>query len=235
MKKYDPPRDWADVLKRAGPRPPDTASRETKKNFAERLSREIAVFLASKVRELGGAFTACRPGPDGGVEAITLAGDETKKVDVSLKAHDGLILVISVKTINHASPRGKTRKFVDWNRNVANRTGDLRMEALVVHRRHPYAVLAGFFAFEAGADRRVPKGGTRSTFAGACARFSAMSGRSNPKNEEDRFEHFAAMKYDSATGEVTIVRPEDDARPITVEEWLHEIRVTVRKRNARGF
>ena len=235
MKKFDPPRDWADVLNRAGPRPPDSASREDKKNFAERLSREIALFLAAKIRELGAGFVACRPGPDGGVEAVTLAGSETKKLDVSLMAHDGLILALSVKTINHASPSGKERRFVDWNRNLANRTGDLKMEALVVHRRHPYAVLAGFFAFEAGADRRIPRGETRSTFGVACAKFAMMSGRSNPKNEEDRFEHFAAMRYESSTGDVILVRPEDPSKPITVEEWLDEVRETVRKRNARGF
>lgn len=235
MKKYDPPRDWADVLKRAGPRPPDSALREDKKNFAERRSRLIAEYLAVKVRELGAGFSACRPGPDGGVEAIVLAGSETKKVDVSLKSRDGLVLVMSVKTINHPSPRGKKGPFVDWQRNLANRTGDLRTETASIHKRHPYAVVAGFFAFEAGADRRIPKGKTHSTFAEACRRFAAMSGRSNPKNEEDRFEHFAAMTYDSVTGEVTVVRPEDPLKSITVEDWLHEIRETVRKRNVCGF
>lgn len=261
MSGPEPLRDWADALRRAEPRPPITAPREDKKNYAERLSRHLAHFLAARVRALGGAFAECRPGPGSkeGVEAIVLAGGKTKRVDVTLTRHTGLVLAGSVKTINYPSPRGKGGERVDWQRNVANRTGEIQGEVSTIHKRHPYAVVFGLLAMEADAQRRVPRGKERSTFQDACQRLADMAGRRDHQNEADRFEHCAALLYDSETHEARLFRqpslsPADErerraavlrvgtpptmvlpVHPISVDEWVREIAETVRVRNAGAF
>jgi hypothetical protein len=52
-----------DAIRAAAPRPGDNTSRPEKKNYAERLSNEVAKGVASRLRDLG--VTECQPGCEG--------------------------------------------------------------------------------------------------------------------------------------------------------------------------
>lgn len=58
----------------------------------------------------------------------------------------GLILACSVKTLMFKD--GKTKNY---QKNLTNRRGDLLIEAVTLHRRFPYSVIAGFLFLDAGA------------------------------------------------------------------------------------
>jgi hypothetical protein len=61
-------------------------------------------------------------------------------VDVTWTTEEsGLLLGISVKTINFRDGRSK-----NFQKNLTNRRGDMVGEALTLHRRFPYGVVAGF-------------------------------------------------------------------------------------------
>ncbi|MCL5884909.1 MAG: hypothetical protein M1377_06145 [Deltaproteobacteria bacterium] len=131
-----------DAIRAAAPRPSDDASRAEKKNYAERLSNEVAKVLADRLRNFG--VSDCQPGPEGGKERQFAGGIGAKKVDVSFATETaGLILGVSVKSISFPDPRTK-----NYAKNPTNRRGDLLAEATTLHQRFPYAVLGGLFLFD---------------------------------------------------------------------------------------
>src|SRR3546814_5928739 len=74
-----------------------------------------------------------------GAERRMAGGIGAKKVDVTWATEEsGLLLGISIKTINFRDVR--TRNF---QKSLTNRRGDMLIEAVTLHRRFPYAVLAG--------------------------------------------------------------------------------------------
>jgi len=63
------------------------------------------------------------------------------------------------------------------------------MEAVTLHRRFPYAVLAGLFFLDAGAgDDGTSR--RRSTFLNTHARLKLFTGRGDPAGREEQFERF---------------------------------------------
>lgn len=112
-------------------------------------------------------------------------GIGAKKVDVTWATEEsGLLLGISIKTINFRDPR--TGNF---QKNLTNRRGDMLIEAVTLHRRFPYAVLAGLFFLDAGAERDGT-GKRKSTFENAHMRLRLFTGRDDPGGRDEQFESF---------------------------------------------
>ncbi len=63
------------------------------------------------------------------------------------------MLAMSVKSINFAD--GTTGNY---QKNLTNRRGDMLFEAVTLHRRFPYAVLAGILIFDEGSRQRRDRG-----------------------------------------------------------------------------
>jgi hypothetical protein len=117
-----------------------------------------------------------------------------KKVDVTWATEEaGLLAAISIKTINFKDGRSG-----NFQKNLTNRRGDLLMEAVTLHRRFPYAVLAAFFFIDSGAERD----GTdrrRSTFRNAHPRLRLFTGRDDPSGREEQFEKFYLIAVDTTS------------------------------------
>ena len=176
-------------------KPEDSASRADKKAYSEKLSRVVALAFAEELRLRG--MTEARPAApgelgDSGAERRIAGGIGAKKVDVTWATEEsGLILGISVKTINFRD--AKTRNF---QKNLTNRRADMLMEAVTLHRRFPYAVLAGFFFF----DREAEADGTdkrRSTIANAHARLRLFTGRNDPAGRDEQYERLYLLSLDA--------------------------------------
>src|ERR1700687_4981173 len=112
MQKKTPPspspESLSAAIRNAGPKPADTEARAPKKNYAERLSNEVARYLAARLRTLG--LQDCQPDEKGGRERQFAGGIGAKKVDVSFATEeDGLVLGVSVKSISFRD--GITKNF----------------------------------------------------------------------------------------------------------------------------
>jgi hypothetical protein len=177
-----------DAIRASGSRPPDTADREAKKNYAERLSNQVALAVADHLRRLG--LSDCQPDPSRGRERQFAGGIGAKKVDVSYATEeDGLILGVSIKGISFAD-----RRTGNYQKNLTNRRGDLLAEATTLHQRFPYAVIGGLFLFDEGAaldgtDRRP------STVLTAHEYFRAFDRRSSQSNGVEKFESLGIVLY----------------------------------------
>lgn len=194
---------FAAALAHAGPKPADSATREQKKNYSERLSNSIAVLLASRLRKAGG-FTAILPDADGqGRETGSASGahKKLKKTDVRYATPDtGLELLVSVKTLNFrdvkkdsAAPDGIV--IGRYTKNMVRNDHELRAEAMDHHERFPYAVLVGLFFIPVDA---CDDGSTdKSSFAHAVITFRPRSGRSDVSDPPSKFERFFIGLYDA--------------------------------------
>lgn len=92
-------------------------------------------------------------------------------------------------------------------------------EAVTLHRRFPYAVLAGFFIFDEGAANDGTSG-RKSTFHNAHQAFRLFTGRTSPTGRDEQFErmyiglHRIARKapvlefYEAGTSEKMVPLPE---------------------------
>lgn len=173
------------ALRQLGPKPDDGADQADKKAFSEQLSARLAYALAAEFRKRGLPAKPAPPGVVGtsGAERRMAGGIGAKKVDVTCSTEEsGLLLGASIKSINFAD--GKTKNF---QKNLINRRGDMLFEAVTLHRRFPYAVLAGFFIFDQGAATD----GTRarsSTFHNAHQAFRLFTGREDPAGRDEQFE-----------------------------------------------
>lgn len=180
-----------DAIRSAAPRPDNKASRPEKKNYAERLSNEVAKVVALRLRDLG--VTECQPGFEGGKERQFAGGIGAKKVDVSFATETaGLVLGVSIKSISFPDPRTK-----NYSKNLTNRRGDLLAEATTLHQRFPYAVLGGLFLFDVGASRdntdRRPGTVTR-----AHEIFKAFNNRDSRSNAVEKYEHIGIVVYQAS-------------------------------------
>ena len=140
---------FLDVLDQSEPRPSeDSGSRTDKKNYAERLSNNLAVLVADKLRKTK-EFPGILPNPDGsGREsgAASAASKKLKKTDVRFSTFDtGLELLVSIKTYSFRDPRTdkKTGQVLlgRYSKNMVRNDHELRAEAMDHHERHPYACL----------------------------------------------------------------------------------------------
>jgi hypothetical protein len=198
----------AATLAQLGAKPPDDAGQAAKKRYSERVSEAVALVFAQELRERGMRGTRpLRAGAEAGsgAERRMAGGIGAKKVDVTWATEEsGLLLGISVKSINFRDPR--TGNF---QKNLTNRRGDMLMEAVTLHRRFPYAVLAGFFFLDAGAEtdatqNRDGSARRRSTFLNAHARMKLFTGRDDPAGRDEQYERMYVLLLDSRDGQVTV-------------------------------
>lgn len=184
------PKSISDAIRNVGIKPADSEPRVIKKNYAERLSNEVARYLAAGLRELG--LQDCQPDESGGRERQFAGGIGAKKMDVSFATEeDGLVLAVSVKSICF-----RDKKTQNFQKNLTNRRGDLLSEATTLHQRFPYAVVGGLFLF----DRGAAEDGTPSrvsTFVTAHEYFRTFDGRSTQANAVQKFEGLWIALYQS--------------------------------------
>ncbi len=218
----------ANAVSKAGPIPPETASRKEKKGYAETLSKHLAEELAEGLRQKG--FTGTRPLAGGPGEKAFQGGLGPKKVDVAYSdERHGLLLAVSVKTIM-AAPYGK---------NLKNRFADLCTEAITLHMRFPYAVVCAFFAFPE--DARKDKTGKRriSTFDRAMRLLASVSGREEHTDPAEKFESIAMLSVEppsrvGKSGKITIY----DAvtrKTLSEKAYYEKLRVIYNMRNPHGL
>ena len=171
------------AIKSCGHKPADTAPQAQKKNYNEKVSSAVALALAEELRQRG--MAEARPSGFGtvgvsGAERRLAGGIGAKKVDVTWATEEsGLILAISVKTILFRDSKTK-----NYQKNLTNRRADMLNEAVTLHRRFPYAVLAGFLILDAGAEHDdTPR--RRSTFLNVGPRFRLFTGRVDPAGRDE--------------------------------------------------
>ncbi|RBP89264.1 hypothetical protein DFO80_111106 [Rhodobacter sp. 140A] len=203
------------ALKSVGDKPADNAKQPEKKKYSEQVSAAVANAIADELRYRG--LDGARPAPPGitgdtGAERRMAGGIGAKKVDITWATEEsGLLLGISVKTINY-----RDNKTGNFQKNLTNRRGDMLIEAVTLHRRFPYSVLAGLFFLDKdaetdGTDRR------KSTFLNAHQRLKLFTGRDDPAGRDEQFEKFFLLLLDAghahanlrayAVGDTTTIVP----------------------------
>lgn len=219
------------AVKAAGPKPPDDAPQGVKNPWVGRISNTLAVAFGEELRLRG--MKEARPGAPGavgasGAERRLAGGIGAKKVDVTWATEEsGLILAISVKTIMFRD--GKTGQY---QKNLTNRRGDLLVEAVTLHRRFPYAVLAGFLFL----DHHAANDGTlrrKSTFENAFPRLRLFTRRPDPTGREEQFERLYLLLVDSNPFQpvVTAYEVNDLDTPVELDAALDDIVQLVAERN----
>lgn len=173
------------AIRELGPKPPESSAQAVKKRYSERLSELVAHALADELRQRGlkGTLPERVAGQKSGAERRMAGGIGAKKVDVTWATEEsGLLFAISVKSINWRDARSG-----NYQKNLVNRRGDMLIEAVTLHRRFPYAVLAGFIFLDEGAAADET-GRRRSTFENAHHRLKLFTGRPDPAGRDEQYE-----------------------------------------------
>ena len=182
-----------------------TAEQSDKKNYAQRLSNELALVVAAAVRP---RYNRARVTPfvDGrGQEYTVGASIDKKRTDVAVwDDAAGLVLGVSIKTLSFRdrSGKGKAARLGRYIKNIKRNDMELRDEADVLHRRQPFAVLAAmmFLPEDACWDAGTEKG--HSSFAHIVFTLRKRTGRRDPHTSRpDLFERVFVGLYDE-TGRV---------------------------------
>jgi hypothetical protein len=218
-------------LKLLGPKPPDTAKREQKKAYSESVSDVVAVALADELRKRG--LRTARPAPPGviggsGAERRMAGGIGAKNVDVTWSTEEsGLLLAISVKSINFVDLRTK-----NFQKNLTNRRGDMLFESVTLHRRFPYAVLAGFLILDKGAQADATTR-RRSTFENAHSRLRLFSGREDPAGRDEQYERLFVVLLDSSPADPAyeVYEVGNPSKPIDLERAFNALIELIAERN----
>lgn len=219
------------ALKRLPPKPPDAASQAEKKRYSEQMSQVIALAFGEELRLRG--MKEARPAGPGefgpsGAERRLAGGIGAKKVDVTWATEEsGLMLGISIKTISFRDLKTK-----NYQKNLTNRRGDMLIEAVTLHRRFPYAVLAGFLFL----DNEAQHDGTlkrRSTFANAFPRLRLFTGRSDPAGRDEQFERLYLLLVDANPFRPSLAcyHVSDPTQPISLDTALCELVELAAERN----
>jgi hypothetical protein len=219
------------ALKTLSPKPPDTASREVKRGYSEGMSAKVAVAFAEELRNRG--MKEARPSGPGdvgtsGAERRLAGGIGAKKVDVTWTTEEsGLLLGISVKTINFRDSRSK-----NFQKNLTNRRGDMVSEALTLHRRFPYAVVAGFLFLDKDARNDQTKQ-RKSTFENAFPRLRIFTGRQDPAGRDEQFERLYLLLVDANPFSPTLecYQVSDPTSKLELNDVLDELVLLVDERN----
>lgn len=180
----------------AGPRPPEDAERSEKKNYAERLSRQLAHVFADHLRR---SFPGILPDQlGGGQESRARTSKGFKKLDVNYSTIDlGLALGVSIKTINFADKKSKR-----FTKNYSRNENELRAEAMDYHKRQPWAVLVAIIFLpiescdDAAAGKKTEHGA--SSFGSAVRFFRNIAARRRTDGPPDQFERVFIGLYDSS-------------------------------------
>jgi len=213
-------------------KPDDTAPRTAKQAYSQKASEVVAQALAEELRARG--LESARPAPPGvlggsGAERRIMGGIGPKKVDVSWATEEGgLLLAISVKTINFRDQRSG-----NYQKNLTNRRGDMLFESITLHRRFPYAVLAGFLILDQGAALD-DTGRRRTTFDNAHARLELFTGRDDPAGRDEQYEQLFIVLLDAnpfapAFKTYAVGNAED---PIPLDVVFDDLVALLAKRNA---
>lgn len=219
------------AIKAAGPKPADSVAATVKKNYNQRLSDSIALALSAELRDRG--MKGARPSGPGevgasGAERRLAGGIGAKKVDVSWATEEsGLIFAISVKSIMFRDGASK-----NFQKNLTNRRGDMLVEAVTLHRRFPYAVLAALFILDADAehddtDKRM------STFQNAFPRLRLFTRRPDPSGREEQFERFfvALVDVNAFQPSLRVFEVNDEALEVNLDLALDELIGLIGERN----
>lgn len=215
-----------DAVVRAGLIPPDSAAREVKKAYSERLSHELAIEVADGLRDCG--FSGMKPQRQtiekgkhkGEIKIIKekefQGGLGPKRVDVSF-ADDrhGLMLAVSIKTLNFPSfpkirgsnpPAFDYSKRGNFSKNIKNRFGELTTESITLHLRFPFAVVACLYVMP---ERSMDDKGQQmksSTFERAAKLYGTITGRAVYGDPPEKFENVTVMLHRPLTDSS---RPDD--------------------------
>jgi hypothetical protein len=221
------------------PKPGDNAKQPDKKRYSEEMSEVVAAAFAQALRNrnLRETLPSATVLPaKGGGRALQKRGSERRmsgglgamNVDVTWSTEEsGLILSISVKTINFAD-----LKTGNYQKNLANRRGDMLFESTTLHRRFPYAVLAGFIFLAKGAATDQT-GRRRSTFLNAHARLRMFTGRSDPAGRPEQYErlYLVLVAASPSSPWFEVYRVGDPKAPVSLEEVFSELMEIVVERN----
>jgi len=176
--------------------PGKDAKRSDKKNFAERLSRELATLFANALRP---AFPGILPDEQGRQqESRARTAKGVKKLDVNYSTPElGLGLGVSIKTLNFRDP--KTNRYT---KNYTRIDNELRAEAMDYHQRQPFAVMVGvvFLPADACDDGSSGESGAPSSFGQAVRIFRCRARRADPHDDAELFERLFIGLY-TAEGE----------------------------------
>jgi hypothetical protein len=223
----------AGILAELGNKPPDDARASVKKRYSELVSQAVAEVFAGELRERG--LHTALPAPPGevqgsgsGAERRMSGGIGAKKVDVTWSTEEsGLLLAISVKTINFRDGRSGT-----FQKNLTNRRGDMLFEAVTLHRKFPYAVLAGFFILdhEAAKDATARR---KSTFNNAHLRLKIFTGRADPAGRDEQYErlYVVLMNASSADAPFQVYLAGHPEAPVSLDAAFDELLAIVAERD----
>lgn len=223
--------ELADALRKLGDKPPDNAAPSVKKRYSELVSQIVAEVFAAHLRTRG--LATALPAPPGevdrsGAERRMSGGIGAKKVDVTWATEEsGLLLAVSVKTINF-----RDRRSGNFQKNLTNRRGDMLFEAVTLHRKFPYAVLAGFFVLdeEAAGDHTERR---KSTFENAHLRLRLFTGRSDPAGRDEQYErlYVVLMSADSQCVRFQPFLAGKPNTPVSLSEAFDELLALVAERD----
>ena len=219
------------ALKTIGEKPEDTASRAAKRDYSQKVSENTAIAIAEELRRRG--LNEARPALPGelglsGAERRMAGGIGAKKVDVTWATEEsGLLLAISVKTINFRDRRSK-----NFQKNLTNRRGDMLFESVTLHRRFPYAVLGGILFLDKDAECDATKK-RRSTFLNAHNRFRLFTGRVDPAGRDEQYEqlYIALMDANPFAPTVRIFLAGEPKTAVPVAHALDRLVAAVAERN----
>ncbi|WP_244185719.1 hypothetical protein [Mycobacterium marseillense] len=182
------------AVKSVGPKPPDTAKQGEKNPWNLAISNAFAQAIGEELRARG--MTGARPGGPGdlagsGAERRLAGGIGAKRVDVTWATEEaGLMLACSVKTIMF-----KDAASNHYQKNLTNRRADLLFESTTLHRRFPFAVIAGFLFMDRGAaDDGTPR--RNSTFQNVFPRFRLFTRRDDPADRDEQYERLYVLLLD---------------------------------------
>jgi hypothetical protein len=183
------------ALNALDPKPADTEPQATKRRYSELMSDAIAPAVAEELRLRG--MKEARPALPGslgasGAERRMSGGLGAKLVDCTWATEEsGLLLAVSIKTINFRDARTK-----NFQKNLVNRRTDLLLEAVTMHRRFPYASMVGmlFLDEDAATDHTARR---RSTFVNAHARMRIFTARDDPTGRDEQYERLYIALVDA--------------------------------------
>lgn len=213
-----------DAVNRVGPIPPNEAIRSVKKRYSELLSKYLAEELAAGLRGIG--FANTKPDRDGVGEKAFQGGLGSKRVDVSYSDEQhGLLLAVSIKTIC----------FPQFGKNLKNRFADMCTEAITLHMRFPYSIMAGLFAFPVDANQDTSALRKVSTYQRATKLFATISGRKQHVDAPEKFENFTMLSFQpvNENGEAAWIKLLDckSATELAEDAYLLRLRSQFLERN----
>lgn len=219
-----------EAIKAAGPRPDDSEEKR-KGPWARKISETLALAVAQELRARGMEGTRpAEPGEVGGsgAERRLAGGIGAKKVDVTWATEEsGLIVACSIKTIMFRDAKSK-----NYQKNLTNRRGDLLFEAMTLHRRFPYAVVAGFFFLDIGSARDGTEK-RRNTFDNAFPRLRLFTRRADPSDRDEQFERLYLLLLDANpfAPKITCYEVNDPNNEVELEAAFDDLVLMVAERN----